>query len=100
MKKIRLAVILAVGLAAAACLFAEKAKYKEVGDYCKRGKELLDGRRYEEAIACFEEALAIKPKSKEALADLGLCYEMLGRNREALACYKKSIRPNRGEEKR
>jgi len=100
MKKIRLAAILVAGLLAAAYLFIEKAKVKEVDGYCRQGMELVYGRRYMEAKEYFEKALAVKPKSKEALADLGLCYEMMGWSREALACYKKAIHPNRREKER
>ena len=52
--------------------------------------ERLD--KTDEAIACCDRALKIKPEFIEALLDKGLCIENLGKFEGAIDCYSKSIR--------
>lgn len=47
--------------------------------------------RFGEAVACFQKALALIPQSVKAENNLGLAYEGLDRNTDALAAYRQSI---------
>mgnify|MGYP001177500064 FL=1 len=45
--------------------------------------------RFYDAIRCYNKALASKPNDIDALKNLAIAYQRLGRNEEARACYKK-----------
>jgi tetratricopeptide (TPR) repeat protein len=47
--------------------------------------------RFTEAVTCFERALSLMPRSVKAENNLGLAYEGLGRNSDALAAYRQAI---------
>jgi tetratricopeptide (TPR) repeat protein len=60
-------------------------------DWCNRGTSLCALKRYEEALACFEKALAIVPDSATASMDKGICLMELDRLDEALACFDRAL---------
>lgn len=49
------------------------------GKHLNKGKDLIAEGKYEPAIAEFQEALQIRPKSREAIDSLGLAYEDWGK---------------------
>jgi tetratricopeptide (TPR) repeat protein len=65
----------------------------------KLGNELYDLGRYEEAIAAYDQALAIKPDQHKALNNKGSALSYLGRYEEAIAAYDQAlaIKPDQDE---
>lgn len=61
-----------------------------------RGQEFLDTEQAENALACFEQALALVPNNAEALVKKGSALEQLKRLEEAIACYDRAIAVNDG----
>ncbi|HYM19352.1 MAG TPA: tetratricopeptide repeat protein [Micropepsaceae bacterium] len=63
---------------------------------CARGVAYLQGKRYSEALACFDEALSVQPDSVEAYSNRGAALASMGRAEEALASFDValSIDPN------
>lgn len=55
------------------------------------GQSLLDQDKPEPALACFEEALTLRPGDAEALVKKGAALEQLQRPEEAIACYDEAI---------
>jgi tetratricopeptide (TPR) repeat protein len=47
--------------------------------------------RYEEAIQCYDSALAIDPNNIEILTNKGASLHKLGRTQEAIQCYDKAL---------
>jgi len=60
-----------------------------------KGQSLLSLDKAEEAIACFDEALALDSHHAEALVKKGTALERLKRLDEAIACYDRAIAANR-----
>jgi tetratricopeptide (TPR) repeat protein len=60
-----------------------------------KGQALLSLDKPEEAIACFDEALALEPRHAEALVKRGTALERLKRLEEAIECYDRAIAANR-----
>ncbi len=56
-----------------------------------KGQSLLDEGKAEEALTCFEEALALEPGNTETLVKKGTALEHLQRLDEAIACYDRAI---------
>ena len=54
---------------------------------CARGRALAAERRFDEALACYDEALRLAPRDLAALNGRGLVLERLERFEAALACY-------------
>ncbi|PZO45949.1 MAG: hypothetical protein DCF15_21040 [Phormidesmis priestleyi] len=65
----------------------------------KLGDAFYSSNFYEEAIACYDAALAIKPDKHEALYNKGNSLDDLGRREEAIACYDAAlaIKPDKHE---
>ena len=61
-----------------------------------KGQSLLSLEKAQEAIACFDEALALNPRHAEALVKKGTALERLKRLEEALEYYNRAIAANRG----
>ena len=62
------------------------------GTACKnRGDEHLKGGEFEDAVACYRQAIAIHPGYAEACNMLGNAFNRLGRAAEAEACYREAI---------
>ena len=64
------------------------------GAWTNKGAALLDLGRYEEALACFDKALAVNPKLGEAWCNKGSVLSRLGKCEEALACLDKALAIN------
>ncbi len=60
-----------------------------------KGQSLLSLDKPEEAIACFDEAIAIDAQNAEALVKKGTALERLKRLEEAIECYDRAIASNR-----
>ena len=52
-----------------------------------KGIELSSQGRYEEAIQCYDQALAINPDDKEGWNGKGDALDDLGKHEEAIICY-------------
>ena len=59
--------------------------------YNNRGNALQDLKRFEEALASYDKALAIRPDYAEAYSNRGIALQDLKRFEEALASYDKAI---------
>jgi tetratricopeptide (TPR) repeat protein len=57
-------------------------------DFQAEGLKALDARKFEDAAALFSKAIAADPKDYGAHFNLGLTYNMLGRNADAIPEYK------------
>jgi tetratricopeptide (TPR) repeat protein len=69
----------------------EGEKADRVGVWLGKGQALLNLNQPGNAIACFDEALALDPANAEALIKKGLALEKLERNEEALQTYDRAI---------
>ena len=56
-----------------------------------KGQSLLNLDKAEEALACFEEALALEPNNADALVKKGTALERLRKLNEAIECYDRAI---------
>jgi Flp pilus assembly protein TadD len=56
------------------------------------GNSLLSNRQYLDALACYQDALSLRPEHPETLANLGVTCAELGRWDEALSWYDAAIR--------
>ena len=56
-----------------------------------KGFSFVGIHRYEDALACFEEAARLDPKDAEAHENKALCLGVFGRNDEALACFEEAV---------
>ncbi|MBV8211035.1 MAG: tetratricopeptide repeat protein [Burkholderiaceae bacterium] len=57
----------------------------------ERGNLLQDQGRFEEALACFRQALKLKPDFVELNLNIGLSHQKLGRSEEAIASYRLAL---------
>ena len=87
---VALGLVLALALTAAPAQ-AGKAE-KEAIELYKKGVQLGNERKLDEAIAAFQEAIKKAPKFDLAYLKLGLAYEMSDRWPEALACYDEAVK--------
>jgi len=62
-----------------------------VGFWNNKGSSLCTLGRHEEAIDCFDKALAIDPRKAKPWANKGVSLGALGRSEEAIACYDKAL---------
>jgi len=60
-----------------------------------KGQALLSMDKPEEAMVCFDEAIALEPRNADALVKKGTALERLKRLEEAIACYDSAISANR-----
>lgn len=56
-----------------------------------KGFSLFNLKRYQDAIECYDKALAIDQYDKEALNNKGYSLQMLGKYREALECFDEAL---------
>ena len=56
-----------------------------------KGQSLLNVDKAEEALACFDQVLALNENHTEALVKKGMALERLRKNTEAIACYDRAI---------
>ncbi|MBN2064036.1 MAG: tetratricopeptide repeat protein [Sedimentisphaerales bacterium] len=59
-------------------------------DFDKAGRSALAAGDYDNALVLFQSAIDKKPDDHAARYNLGLTYEMLGRNEQAMSCYRKA----------
>jgi tetratricopeptide (TPR) repeat protein len=71
--------------------FADGEKPARIPALLEHGQSLLNGDRSEEAVACFDEILAIDANHAEALVKKGAALEKLRRPQEAIECYDRAI---------
>ena len=64
----------------------------DVQQLMRRGKELYDQSRFEEAAAVYQEAIRLKPDNQAAHSNLGSAYFRLQRLDEALASFREAVR--------
>jgi tetratricopeptide (TPR) repeat protein len=64
---------------------------RSVANLLAEGQSLLNGNQPEKALACFDQALLLDPKSAEALIKRAGALEKLNRFEEAIACYDDAI---------
>lgn len=62
-----------------------------IASLMEQGQSLLNAERVEEAIACFDEILALAPNHAETLVKKGTALEKLRQPQEALECYDRAI---------
>jgi tetratricopeptide (TPR) repeat protein len=62
--------------------------------WMNKGASLSNLGRSEEALACYDRALAINPQDAEAWSNKGNALGALGRSEEALACYDRALAIN------
>jgi tetratricopeptide (TPR) repeat protein len=67
------------------------AEVKSVSLLLGKGQSLLNLDKAEEALACFEEALALEPNNADALVKKGSALERLRKLNEAIECYDRAI---------
>jgi len=68
---------------------------EKIASLLAQGQSLLQSDRPEEAIAYFDEALALNPDSAEALVKKGTALEKMRQPQEALQCYDRAISADR-----
>jgi tetratricopeptide (TPR) repeat protein len=72
-------------------LLTEAKANQQAKDLFNRGNNLLDGQRYQDAIAAYDKAIAFKPESADAWINRGIALTKLQKHTEALVSYDKAI---------
>ena len=67
------------------------ANSREAKTWLKKGNELLEETKYEEAILCYDKVLEKDPKNKWGLINKGLALAELTMCDEAIACFDKAV---------
>lgn len=62
-----------------------------IASLIEQGQSLLNAERVEEAVACFDEILALDPNHAETLVKKGTALEKMRQPQEALECYDRAI---------
>ncbi len=57
----------------------------------EKGKKLLDDVKFEEALACFEQALLLDQNNPDLWNHKGIALRSIGRYDEALECFNRSL---------
>ncbi|MGI0088590.1 MAG: tetratricopeptide repeat protein [Nitrosotalea sp.] len=63
----------------------------KIQDLIKKGTSLVEDGKYEEALECFENALALNPNDPDIINKKGVALRSLGRNGEAIECFNRSL---------
>jgi len=63
----------------------------------KRGREMMDQQKEDQALGYLRQAVFIAPTFSRAYRDLGTCLSRLGHAGEAMACYQKAYRIDPGQ---
>jgi len=66
-------------------------KLKEAQDYLQRGRNYLIEKKYQDAIAQIQKALAINPQDAFGYVSLGEAYGALGDNKKAIEYFRKAM---------
>lgn len=69
-------------------------KSGNVADYIKFGNHFFKQHKYDRAIACYENAIALDPASFQAHHNLGEVFNSRGQSDRAIACYENAIAIN------
>ena len=71
-------------------------KPQEIETYCRQADVFKKQGRLDESVACYQQALALKPDSAEILYDLGNTYHSQRSYQNAVRCYQKALelKPN------
>ena len=75
---------------------ADEAADARISMMLGKGQALLNMGQAEEAVACFDDALAAQPGNSEAWIKKGAALEKLNRLSDAIECYDKAIAANEG----
>ncbi len=70
------------------------ARFQEYETWFDKGVALQEDKNYSEALACFQQAIDIKPDFIPAWVYKGICLEQLQRYDEAITCYNQAIQIN------
>ena len=57
----------------------------------KKGTCLVENGKYEEALECFENALALNPNDPDIINKKGVVLRSMGRYDEAIECFNRSL---------
>lgn len=60
-------------------------------DHYKRGNAFVGQKRYGEALACYEAAIALKPDAAEAHSNLGVVFAALNQHEKACTHFRKAV---------
>src|SRR2546423_1039124 len=63
----------------------------EAGARSLKGQEAYEAGHYDESIAAFKRVTELKPTDAKSFYHLGVAYEAMGRNREAVESYKRAV---------
>lgn len=69
-------------------------KSGNVTDYLRLGNQFFKQQKYDRAIACYENAIALDPTSFQAHHNLGEVFNARGQSEPAIACYENAIVAN------
>jgi tetratricopeptide (TPR) repeat protein len=97
-----LASLALLALAPAASLAQSREAVTDAVAYSRsfaRGVESFDAGRYKEALEAFLDAVVLNPRDPDALFDVGVTYEKLGRPLEASAAFKSVVELRPGSAK-
>jgi len=64
----------------------------EIDELVKKGKRLLEDTKFEDALACFEQALLLDQNNADLWNHKGVALRSIGRYDEALECFNKSLK--------
>jgi len=64
---------------------------KSAEDWCDEGIELMQDKKFSEAIECFKKVVEIDPKYKKVWLHMGYCYDGNYNSDKAIKCYRKAI---------
>jgi Flp pilus assembly protein TadD len=74
---------------------AELALHRAELEYSTRGAQLHNQGRYQEALDCYDKALALNPEDATAWMNGGLALFALGKDNQALKCLNKAVKLQR-----
>ena len=62
-----------------------------IDELVEKGKKLLEDTKFEEALACFEQALLLDQNNADLWNHKGIALRSIGRYDEALECFNRSL---------
>lgn len=64
---------------------------EQIDDLTSKGKSLLEESKFDDALACFDQALLLNQNDPELWNFKGVTLRSMGRYEEALECFNKSL---------